>query len=997
MNNRLGITVAVVAMLVVCAAALAPEEQAAAETNSGVTTRVSVDSADMQGNNSSNYSAISADGRFVAFYSYASNLVPGDTNGGQDVFVHDRQTGLTSRVSIDSTGAQMEGISGSSLPAISADGRIVAFESYYYYYGSSVFVHDRQTGATSRISVSSTGTPGDSSSSQPALSADGRFVAFMSYADNLVPDDTNQRSDIFVHDRRGGTTRVSVDSSGAEANGYSVNPAISADGRFVAFESQASNLIPGDINHMGGIFLHDRQTGATTRISVDSSGAEPNGYSGNPAISADGRFVAFSSYASNLVPGDTNGAQDAFVHDRLTGTTSRVSVDSNGEQAQGHFSSYDYHPAISADGRYVAFMSLAPNLVAGDTNGKEDIFVYDRVTGEPTLVSRHTDKTQGNDRSDFPSISGDGRLVAFNSMATTLVDDDTNNTMDVFVHDRGAGSGSVLGETSVAPFLAIPFSLAEGETDPLQNWNLGRINSWFDHTNPRYQTDRGLRLYDPAINVSVKQGNVDGRPCYSSSMIAPRYCYEGHDGIDFKPSVKDANDTVLAAATGTVVTITKNCCAGLGNNVILYHIEGYFTRYGHLKDVGVSMGQTVNSGDAIGTMGTTGNSTGVHLHFSVYQDVNGNEAFDDADKVVDPFGYNWPGGPETDPWVVDGGPYSYLLWLSKAPTASYSSEQGTTISNATETVTITIPPDTFPGAYALRLDEAPPISEPSSSMRSAGKSLWVRFIEWLLPGNVPVSRLGSDSSPISVSVDYSASAMAHLDEQQLVLVQWDEVNAQWLVLPTTVDAANNSLIGEATDIGHFDIQAPLICPTDITEPDDDPLGSVALVMGVQSAERLFDIPEDEDWFSFEAVTNKQYMLNVETASNVSAMVELFDADNGTLLSSGIDGLTWTGLADHTYYFRLSPFTSSVVGCSAEYQLTVVQSDGPTPTPTVTSTTTPTASPTVIGTPPTATSTSMPTVIGTPPTPTTTPTVSPTPTATREPSKYNLLLPMISGP
>jgi len=232
-----------------------------------------------------------------------------------------------------------------------------------------------------RVSVASGGTQGNGDSGCPSISADGRYVAFQSYASNLVPGDTNEVGDVFVHDRlTGQTTRVSVASDGTEGNDYSRRPSISADGRYVAFASLASNLVPGDTNGTWDVFVHDRLTGQTTRVSVASGGAQGNSGSWCPSISADGRYVAFQSYASNLVPGDTNGVLDVFVHDRLTGQTTRVSVASDGTQGD----SYSFGSSISADGRYVAFSSLASNLVPGDTNDKPDIFVAAAV--EPTAM-----------------------------------------------------------------------------------------------------------------------------------------------------------------------------------------------------------------------------------------------------------------------------------------------------------------------------------------------------------------------------------------------------------------------------------------------------------------------------------------------------------------------------------------------------------------------------------------------------------------------------------
>jgi tricorn protease-like protein len=417
--------------------------QAAARTpGAGITTRVSVASDGTQSNAHVDSFEISADGRYVAFATRANNLVSGDTNSTMDVFVHDRQTGQTTRVSVSSKGWQAT--NHCEAPDISADGRYVAFQSAAVELvypddtnnHKDIFVHDRQTGSTTRVSVSSLGTQANGASVNSAISADGRFVTFSSWAANLVPFDLNARTDIFVHDRQmGETTLVSVASDGTQGNSDSIMPMISGDGRYVTFYSTATNLVTGDTNSAGDIFLHDRQTGQTTRVSVASDGTQGNfGADTWHAISADGRYITFESFSSNLVPGDTNGAQDIFVHDRQTGQMTRVSVASNGTQQNGDA----YVCAISGDGRYVAFDSYASNLVSGDTNGVPDIFVHDRQTGQTTRVSVASDGAQGNLDSAGASLSSDGRYVAFSSWANNLVSGDTNTYYDIFVHDRGA-------------------------------------------------------------------------------------------------------------------------------------------------------------------------------------------------------------------------------------------------------------------------------------------------------------------------------------------------------------------------------------------------------------------------------------------------------------------------------------------------------------------------------------------------------------------------------
>ena len=397
--------------------------------------RVSVASDGTQGNGSSEYASISGDGRYVAFQSTASSLVSGDTNNTSDIFVYDRETNTTSRVSVASNGTQ--GNDYSYDPFISADGRYVAFESQASTLVSGdtsgsvdIFVYDRETNTTSRVSVASGGTYKGGNSYDPSLSGDGRYVAFFSNASNLVNGDTNSQSDIFVHDRETNTTsRVSIASDGTQGNNYCYEPIISADGRYVAFASFATNLVSGDTNGASDVFVHDRETNTTRRISVASDGTQGNDYSRSPSISADGRYVAFYSNASNLVSGDTNGQSDIFVYDQQTNTTSRLSVASDGTQGNN----YSLNPSISADGRYVAFNSLASNLVSGDTKGQRDIFIHDRQTGTTSRLSLSNDSSQGNTHSDSPSLSADGRYVAFHTDASTLVNGDTNTQKDIFV------------------------------------------------------------------------------------------------------------------------------------------------------------------------------------------------------------------------------------------------------------------------------------------------------------------------------------------------------------------------------------------------------------------------------------------------------------------------------------------------------------------------------------------------------------------------------------
>jgi hypothetical protein len=344
------------------------------------------------------------------------------------------------RVSIATDGTQ--GNDQSYGPYIDWSGQFVAFHSLATNLVtgdtngvSDGFVRDRDAGATERTSLASDGTQANNYTHQTPISWDGRYIAFDATASNLVPGDTNGVYDVFVHDRdTGDTERVSLSSGGAQGNARSAYPAISGDGRYVSFASEASNLVPGDTNGVWDIFRHDRVTGETVRVSVASDESQANGLSMVGYLSPDGRYVAFDSVASNLVPGDTNGVQDVFVRDVDAGETIRISVASDGSQANG----LSGWPSSSWEAERVSFVSDATNLVGGDTNSARDVFCHDLITGETVRVSVASTGAQANapNRSHSPcAISSDGRYVAFASHATNLVAGDTNGVVDGFVRD----------------------------------------------------------------------------------------------------------------------------------------------------------------------------------------------------------------------------------------------------------------------------------------------------------------------------------------------------------------------------------------------------------------------------------------------------------------------------------------------------------------------------------------------------------------------------------
>jgi len=406
-------------------------------------------------------SSVSADGRYVVFESDATNLVADDFNGWTDVFVRDRQLKTTTRASVNLSGGDANGPSETS--AISADGRYVAFRSAAHdlvvgdtNWEWDIFVRDMLLGVTIRASVSVDGGDANDDSSGPSISADGRYVAFVSHAFNLVAGAQNRLNCVYVRDLLlGETVLVSGAWDGGTADADAWGSTISGGGRHVAFVSGATNIVADDFNDLVDVFHHDLNTGVTLRVSVDEVGGDADGRSVGASINHDGMQVAFTSIATDLVSGDTNGEDDVFVRE-LTPPflTQRVSVSSDGQQ--GDLASSG--PSISAGARYVAFGSNATNLVPGDTNAWSDVFLHDRWTGLTWRVSTDLLGNEANEWSGVPSISADDRFIVFRSGASNLVPGDSNGVDDVFVaygpatvFADGFESGDLSAWSSVVP------------------------------------------------------------------------------------------------------------------------------------------------------------------------------------------------------------------------------------------------------------------------------------------------------------------------------------------------------------------------------------------------------------------------------------------------------------------------------------------------------------------------------------------------------------------
>jgi uncharacterized repeat protein (TIGR01451 family) len=439
---------------------------AGALASHGITSAVSVNSAGVIGNDASNYADLTPDGRFVSFASSASNLVAGDTNGVGDVFVRDRRSGVTERVSVGAKAAQGDGDSNvlgvSSNTAISDDGRYVAFKSEATNLArgdrngvTDVFVRDRATGTTERVSVDNAGREIAGGGDQPAISPDGRYVAFVT--SDL---DANFSPDVYLRDRVAHTTtRISVAFDGGETSNSSDSPAVAVTpgGPIVAFASAADNLVAADNDGSGDVFVRDLSGPApvTERVSV-SSDEQPGAYAGGgsgvgargPSISNDGRYVAFSSDAQNFSPSPQTGLyMDVFRRDRQAGTTTLVSPSSSGGEADAQSEG----ASISAGGGFVAFWSFASNLVpeSGGNPLLQDTYIRDLAAGTTERTSVATDDSNAlfgpfDTHVGSGPVSDDGLVSLLATNADNLQAGDDNLNVDVFARDRRPGADLAL-------------------------------------------------------------------------------------------------------------------------------------------------------------------------------------------------------------------------------------------------------------------------------------------------------------------------------------------------------------------------------------------------------------------------------------------------------------------------------------------------------------------------------------------------------------------------
>ncbi len=404
--------------------------------------RVSVSTAGVQGDALSDTPSLSGDGSVVAFHSTAKNLAANDPNSRNDAYVHWVGTGETLVTSAAADGTI--GGATSTRAVVSADGKAVVFQSDADNLvpgdGNThrdIFLKDLATGAVRIVSLSAAGEQANGHSTLPRFSRDGNRVVFVSEATNLVPNDTNEKNDVFVKNLMSGEIRIaSASATGELGNDDSTFPVLSADGNFVAFSSAASNFVKLDTNKSRDIFVKNMTTGEIRRLSVSAAGQQGDTHSDGPNISADGTIVTFSSESRFLVPNDTNGDSDVFLCDLTAGTIRRASVTATGAETNGA----SYVQSLSDDGKVLAFGSDAPDVVpAPAPNYLFQVYVKDLTTGEVRAVSVGLDGKIGDGPSFAISLSGDGKKVAFHSESANLVAGDTNNKGDIFVADTGLG------------------------------------------------------------------------------------------------------------------------------------------------------------------------------------------------------------------------------------------------------------------------------------------------------------------------------------------------------------------------------------------------------------------------------------------------------------------------------------------------------------------------------------------------------------------------------
>jgi murein DD-endopeptidase MepM/ murein hydrolase activator NlpD len=543
-------------------------------------------------------------------------------------------------------------------------------------------------------------------------------------------------------------------------------------------------------------------------------------------------------------------------------------------------------------------------------------------------------------------LVGSGAIFHWDGIEWSLIPPPTPNTLysiDMLSKSDGwtVGSfGTILRYQPLALDLPIDYSGTSFAQAALGNigQNSGRVNSWFDHTYPTYRRapNSGTNNLTRWFGVYTGTAPVDLDNC----RIYEQSCYDGHNGIDFQKRTN--NDLIFAAAPGVVTnTILSN--TGYGNRVWIDHRNGYATLYGHLRSISVTIGTEITNTaiQPLGIMGNTGVSvgeTGIHLHFGLYYDRNGNGWTED--EAVDPYG--WAVGadpcsiatPQMQATCVAGG----YLWKYHLNALQAVSNVGGSVTSPSGRTTIAVPQGALSSTLTLDLWDTPAVAGASAQLRSTGRSFWFRVLEWLSGEgtNGSVSIVSSSfAQPITVTIAYSDTELLHLNESQLTIYRWNTNSDSWAALQTTVNMGQNLAVAQTTEIGNFDLQAPMLCPADILEPNDNYYAASLLIPNIAPEGQLFDIEQDEDWFRLNTIAGGQYTITTSSlTSGTDTVIQLYNQDGVTVLASDDNSgggaasqLLWqaplSGMSG-TYFVRVSQAGGSAYGCNAGYDIGVTQ-------------------------------------------------------------------------
>lgn len=474
----------------------------------------------------------------------------------------------------------------------------------------------------------------------------------------------------------------------------------------------------------------------------------------------------------------------------------------------------------------------------------------------------------------------------------------------------------------------------------------GRVTSWFDHAYPNYNDDNKLTRWDGAPEFS----NASIDRCKQGES-----CYAGHNGIDFSKNPDSAIvNEVYAAAPGTAFGIVSGCkegftdCGGkYGNQVWINHGNGYATRYAHLKEnqVFVTDGQYIGEPLCLplGIMGNTGKSGGTHLHFSVYFDQK-NDGWS-SNEVIDPYGWR---GSGTDPCSVDNtcvaGRSEWMWNYPQMTQRVVPPSVVVTAATPSGSANVMIPAASVTTAVHLELQDVPAGGQSAAGFFSAARSFVMKVLEWATGGSnsFQPSRLAngtlaegtgnSFAAPVTVTIGYTAEEIKHLNENQLTIFRWNETTNQYVPLVTQVDAVLKKASAQTTEAGRFDLKAPLLCTGDVNEPNDNDGAATRIATNGSLQVERFDIAEDEDWFTFNALSRNRHVIQLkELAAGVGAVVRLYDSDGTTVLATATATdstpaeLIWRAAHGGVYYLRISMSGSSAFGCSSTYKIGVMQS------------------------------------------------------------------------